>query len=248
MPLVRSQLVPPRIKQVLQRQHLNELGDSILSHRITTVVAPAGYGKSVLLSTLLEEPGWPLTAWLSLDHHDIDPSLLLYHLIHAVKMVVPGFGLVSMRTVGNLESMVLDWSIAVNTIIAELPQEQELLIVLDDFHLIHENKVVCAIIEHLLRWLPANIHLVLITRSSPRLNLYRHQLEYDLFEIKQEHLLFSGKKLMNCLSLWIWIWRNGLLPPFMPIPKAGRWDYAWQGYLLRLQMVTQKSLTGIETG
>lgn len=200
LPLVRSQLVPPRLKFLLKRQRLQVLGGSILSHRVTTVIAPAGYGKSVWVSSLLEEQGWPLTAWLSLEHHDAGPSCFLYQLIHAVKIVLPDFGDESLRTITSLESAVRDWSIALTAFIEELSHEQELVLVLDDIHLINDSTVACTIIEHLVRWLPDNLHLVLIGRSEPPLGLYHQQLSGELLEIRSGQLLFTPEETRELMS------------------------------------------------
>jgi ATP/maltotriose-dependent transcriptional regulator MalT len=191
IPLVQAQLFPPRIKKYIRRSRLKELGLSILSHRVTTVTAPAGYGKSVWISSLLEEHGWPATAWLSLDRHDSEPSYLLYHLIHAVKRVLPGFGSQALRTMNSLEDAGRDWRIAVSTFLEEIPEESEIVLILDDFHLIENNAAVCGILEYLIRWLPGRVHLVLISRNSLPVNLYKEQLSGELLDIRSDKLLFS---------------------------------------------------------
>lgn len=201
LPLIDGQLVPPRVQNLLRRQRLKDLGKAMLSHRCTTVVAPAGFGKSVWVSSLLEEPGWPPTAWLSLDHHDADPSTLLYHLIHAVKRVLPEFGEESLRTLTSLGNTTRDWPVATNAFLEELPGDQELVLVLDDVHLIRESTAACAIIEHLLRWLPDSVHLVLIGRSNPPFNLYNQQLSGDLLEIRGGQLLFTPEEARALLVL-----------------------------------------------
>ncbi|MFZ5642950.1 MAG: BTAD domain-containing putative transcriptional regulator [Bacillota bacterium] len=201
VPLVHAQLVPPRLKSYIKRARLRDLGFSILSHRVTTVTAPAGYGKSVWISSLLEEPGWPATTWLSLDRHDSEPSFLLYHLIHAVKRVLPGFGSQSLRTMNSLEDAGRDWQVAASVLLEEIPEESELVLVLDDFHLIDRNAAICNILEYLIRWLPVGTHLVLISRNSPPLNLYREQLSGELLAIASDQLLFSVEEALEFLLL-----------------------------------------------
>lgn len=201
IPLVHTQLVPPHIRNSIKRARLCDLGRSILSHRVTTIVAPAGYGKSVWVSSLLEEPGWPPAAWLSLDLHDIEPSFLLYHLIHSIRRILPGFGSQSLRTMNSLEDAGRDWPIAVLSLIEEIPGDQEIVLVLDDFYLIENNKDVRGIMEHLVRWLPAGTHLVLISRHSIPVDLHRERLSGELLEIQGEQLLFSVEETRELLSL-----------------------------------------------
>ncbi|PKM82895.1 MAG: hypothetical protein CVU89_01810 [Firmicutes bacterium HGW-Firmicutes-14] len=200
-PLVHTQLVPPRVKTLLNRTRLHSLGQAILSHRLTTIIAPAGYGKSVWVSSLSDDAGWPLTAWLILDRHDTEPSFLLYNLIHAIKKVQPRFGSESLRTMNSLEDVARDWLIAVSSLVGEIPKEDEIVLVLDDIYLITGNPAICDILAYLIHWLPANIHLVLISRNSLPLNLHREHLSGELLEIGSEHLLFSAEETGELLSL-----------------------------------------------
>jgi ATP/maltotriose-dependent transcriptional regulator MalT/DNA-binding SARP family transcriptional activator len=200
-PLLHTQLVPPRVKNLIKRAGLRNTGLAILSHRVTTVVAPAGYGKSIWVSSLLEDTGWPPTAWLSLDRHDIEPSFLLYHLIHAIRKIRPGFGNRSLRTMNSLENAGRDWLIALSSLIEEISEEKEIALVLDDFHLIDKSVTIRGILEHLVRWLPYGTHLLLLSRNSIPLNLYRERLNGELLEIQCAELLFSLEETRELLRL-----------------------------------------------
>jgi ATP/maltotriose-dependent transcriptional regulator MalT/DNA-binding SARP family transcriptional activator len=201
IPLVYTQLVPPRVKNSIKRDNLRGLGLAVLSHRVTTVVAPAGYGKSVWVSSLLDDPMWPPSAWLSLDNHDSEPAFLLCHLIQAIQKVVPEFGGQALRTIKSLEDVGRDWQIAVSSLIEEIPVNKEVVLVLDDFHLIDTNRSVCRILEYLIHWLPPASHLVLISRQNPSLNLYKEQLSGELLQIACEQLRFSIEETSELLSL-----------------------------------------------
>ena len=200
-PLVYTQLVPPHVKNSIKRTGLRDTGLAILSHRITTVQAPAGYGKSIWVSSLLEEPGWPPTAWLSLARHDKEPSFFLYHLIHAIRRILPGVGGQSLRTMNSLEDTGRDWLIAVSSLVEEIPVEKKLVLVLDDFHLIDKGEEVRGILEHLVRWLPAGARLALLSRRSVTLNLYRERMNGELLEIRGSELLFSVEETRELLGL-----------------------------------------------
>lgn len=200
-PLVYTQLVPPHIKNSLKRAGLASTGRAILSHRITTVVAPAGYGKSIWVSSLLEEPAWPPAAWLSLDCHDMEPSFFLYHLIYSIRRALPEFGGQSLRTMNSLEDAGRDWLIGISTLLEEIAGQKELILVLDDFHLVDKCAAVRSILEHLIRWLPAGTRLVLLSRNSIPLNLYREKLEGELLEIQGDQLLFSIEETRELLLL-----------------------------------------------
>lgn len=200
-PLVYTQLIPPRIKKSIRRCRLTELSRQILAHRVTTLFAPAGSGKTSWVASLTEEPDWPPTAWLSLDNHDAEPSYLLYHLVHALKRILPDFGNQALRTLNSLEDAGRDWLIGVSTIIEELPREKEVVVVLDDFHLIRENPAACGVVNHLVRWLPAGIHLIIISRSTLPLKLHRELLSGDLLEISNDQLSFTADETRELLTL-----------------------------------------------
>lgn len=173
----------------------------MLSHRVTTVVAPAGYGKTAWVSSLLDEPDWPATVWLSLDHHDAEPPNLLHHIIRSVKRRCSSFGQDSLRTLMSLENMGREWSIAALALLEELPREQQLVLVFDDLHLIYKNELSCTIMEFLLNRLPGNVHAALLARHKPPFDLYRQELNDELLEIHSKDLLFTNEEARDLFSL-----------------------------------------------
>jgi ATP/maltotriose-dependent transcriptional regulator MalT len=135
-PQAHNRIAPDRVKNYIRRERLLEHGRSVLLRRVTTVVAPAGYGKSAWAASLLDETDWPCTAWLNLDNRDMKPFFLLYHLIEAMQSVLPDFGEESLRIMKSLDDAGLDCLIAVSALIEELPREQEIVLVIDDYHLV----------------------------------------------------------------------------------------------------------------
>ncbi|SCZ02147.1 BTAD domain-containing putative transcriptional regulator [Alkaliphilus peptidifermentans] len=212
IPLISTQLVPPVIKNSIDRPGLNKLSLSILSHPITTITAPAGYGKSIWVSSIIDKNNWPVTAWLSLDIHDSEPSFLLFHLIHSIKRIRSDFGGKSLLTLRSIEDINKDWHIIISMIIEEIATDEEMVIVLDDFHLIDTNTTVCSIIDYFIRWVPKQIHLVIISRTAPNLNLYRRKISGDVLEINAAQLLFSIEESWEFLrSLGLLINKKDLL-------------------------------------
>ena len=200
LPLVYTQLIPPRIKNVIIRHRLAGLSQQILDHRITTVIAPAGSGKSIWVSSLVEEPAWPTTAWLSIDSHDAEPSYLLFHLIHAIMRILPDFGEQALLTLKSLENPGRDWHIGISSIIEELPPHKEIILVLDDFHLIQDSQAACGIVNHLIRWLPTGMRLIIISRHQPPLKMHREKLSDELLEVGSAQLAFSLDEARDMLA------------------------------------------------
>lgn len=178
-----------------------------LSCPITLLSAPAGFGKTTLLGAWLDEiqtnrPDWRI-AWLSLDRHDNDPQYFWTYLINALQTAVPGLG-ETLRTAlsgPNPPPHSKVTSALINELV-NLPGP--LLLVLDDYHLIHADSVHQELTE-LLDRLPENVHLVIATREDPPLGLARRRARGELAELRASDLRFSPAEaetfLNHCLGL-----------------------------------------------
>ena len=129
---------PAPIKDLVRRKRLESLGRRILEYQVITVVAPAGYGKTVWVSSLLDAPGWPHAVWVSLDRQDAEPSILLYHLIRSTSQADKDSDV--WRTFMSLQNFENEWSIAAAAFLDDLPRELQLLLILDDVHFVYDNQ------------------------------------------------------------------------------------------------------------
>jgi LuxR family transcriptional regulator, maltose regulon positive regulatory protein len=190
----------PRPEQLV-RPRLLELLKAASDCRLTLVSAAAGYGKTTLLSQWHREVEGSLPfAWVSLDEQDNDPVRLWRHVVEAVRRVVPeeDFGadvLVGMSVPGQgLVEMALPMLI---NELAELPPQ--IVIALDDFQAVTEGDChdsVAYFVDHL----PANVHLVLASRSDPPLALGRLRARGELSEIRTQDLAFSEEETARLLK------------------------------------------------
>jgi LuxR family transcriptional regulator, maltose regulon positive regulatory protein len=156
--------------------------------KLILVSAPAGYGKTALVSTWLNETG-TRGAWLSLDAGDNDPLRFLQYMLGAIEAVVPAIGvdlldILKSAQPGKYES-VLD---SLTNELALIPGR--LVLVLDDFHLINSEDVVRFVL-HLLEHLPEEKQLAIITRIDPPLPLSRMRARDQLVDIRSDQLRFS---------------------------------------------------------
>ena len=136
-----------------------------LARRLTLVCAPAGSGKTVMLADWARSAGRPV-AWLSLDAADNDPVRFWRHVVAALDRARPGIAervspLLGPPAPPTLEGLV---TALVNELDAE-PSEAEVLLVLDDYHLI-DAQTVHASLEFLVDHLPLGLHLVMASRSD----------------------------------------------------------------------------------
>jgi LuxR family maltose regulon positive regulatory protein len=165
---------------------------------LTLVSAPAGYGKSILISSWLDtsiRPG----AWLSLDDQDNDLRRFLSYFLSAVQTVFPAAGL---ETLSMLEAPDLpEMSVLAHSLINGLNRiEDRFILALDDYHLIHE-KAVSGLVRELLRHPPRCMHLVIISRKDPFLPIYRLRARDMLAEVRTHDLRFNAADTAEFLTL-----------------------------------------------
>ncbi len=189
LPLIRSKLYRPRITaDLVPRPRLLERLDRAQGGPLTLVVAPAGYGKTTLVSTWLDTIDRP-NAWLSLDENDSDPSLLLTYFLAATRTIFPDAG---PGTEALLKATTLPpVPVLARTLNNDLDRlEGEFVLVLDDYHLIRE-RAVHDLLSELLRHPPRGLHLVLASRKDPLLPLATLRAKSQVTEVRRQDLRFT---------------------------------------------------------
>src|SRR5688572_2470134 len=191
--------MPRRRRGLVARPRLNDL----LSRRevppLVLVSAPAGFGKTTLLTEWLAaaRTDGALVAWLSLDQRDDDPATFWAYLVGALRTVVPEVGTGTLAMLGAPQSST---DAALATLLNELSAvEGELLLVLDDYHVI-ESRDVHDGVAFLLDHLPPQIHLVIATRVDPPLPLARLRARGELVEVRASDLRFARDETAAYLS------------------------------------------------
>jgi LuxR family transcriptional regulator, maltose regulon positive regulatory protein len=188
--IVAKQVIPPVRQGAVPRGRLHAplLGNA--GSRLSVVVAPAGWGKTTLLSHWAHDPAETRgIVWVSLDEADDDPVRFWTYVLTALQRDVPGLGpaaLAALSTPG-LEPVDLALPMLLNEL-ATLDTEH--VLVLDDYHLlrsagVHES------VEFLLAYLPAALRLVIAGRSDPPLPLARLRARGELTELRATDLGFT---------------------------------------------------------
>ena len=189
IPIVKTKLYrPPCPEENVHRPHLVDKLDRNRTRPLTLVSAPAGYGKTTLISSWLESYDIP-SAWVSLDENDNDFRMFLAYFLSAVQSIFPGVALETQAILNASELPPLR-VLALN-LINELDQiEKNFILVLDDYHVIHDKEVQDLLIE-LLKHPPAPMHLVLITRRDPSLPIATFRARSLTTEIRVQELRFT---------------------------------------------------------
>jgi LuxR family transcriptional regulator, maltose regulon positive regulatory protein len=169
--------------------------------KLTLISAPAGYGKTTLLSQWRQSAAGRFAfGWVSLDEQDNDPVRLWTHAVEALRRVAPdeAFGadvMVGMAaTTPNIAEKMLP------VLINELSElDRRVILVLDDYQFVTNDEChdsVAFFVDHL----PENVHLVVSSRSEPLLRLGRLRARGALNEIRTEELSFSEDEVAYLLQ------------------------------------------------
>jgi len=191
--ILRTKLYKPRIsRDHLHRQHLMVWLDKWVIRPFTLVSAPAGYGKSSLLSCWLEISDLP-SAWISLDENDNDFYTFLSYLLAAVQTLFPS-AVENTKALLNAPSFP-PMTTLVHGLINELDQiDQSFILVLDDYQAIND-KTVHGFISEILQLPPESLHLVLSSRLDPPLGLASFRAKRQMGEIRIQDLRLSLKEI-----------------------------------------------------
>ena len=186
--LLQTKLYVPRLLPFLvPRPHLIEKLNQGLHRKLTLISAPAGFGKTTLVSEWIAGTERPF-AWLSLDEWDSELNRFLTYFVAALQMLSPKFGRVS----AMLESPQPPPTEAILTAllneITAIPQE--FAIVLDDYHVVNAPAV-DQTLTFLLEHLPPQMHMVITTRQDPLLSLARLRVRGLLTELRATDLRFT---------------------------------------------------------
>jgi len=191
IPLLTTKLfIPIARTNLVSRPRLIELLNAGLKRPLTLISAPAGYGKTTLMSDWRNGfgSGYPL-AWLSLDSEDNDLARFFSYVSAALKTLdlkLPQ-GLVSQLHSPQMASVEELITLLVNGVNA---YPKDFALILDDYHVITEpaiHKALAYLLNHPL----LNMHLVLMTRSDPPLPLARLRARGQMVEIRADDLRFS---------------------------------------------------------
>ena len=191
--LVETKLLVPRTaSRLVPRPRLTEVVGRASTTALTLLSAPAGFGKTTLLSALAtslqQDARGHSVAWVSLDERDVDPRRFWSYVLHAVERVCPGGAAAALDLLASPAGGLDD---AVVALVNELSVHPgDLTVVLDDFHLV-DGPQVSSGVAHLLAHRPPQLHLVISTRADPALPLSRLRARGQLVELRAGDLRFT---------------------------------------------------------
>src|SRR5256884_625430 len=200
-PILATKLYLPRLRpNVVSRPRLLERLNEGLHRKLTLIAAPAGFGKTTLVSewvAFIERPR-VRSAWLSLDEGDNDPARFVAYLVAALQTIAPPIG------EGVLSALQSPQPPPPEAILTALLNEittlpDHFVLVLDDYHVIDAKPVDMAL-AFLVEHLPPQMHLVIATREDPQLPLARLRARGQLIELRAADLRFTPSEAAEFLN------------------------------------------------
>ena len=197
LPLLESKLhVPRRRRGVVARARLDQRLDRATLPPVALVSAPAGFGKTTLLTAWLagEDGDSNRTAWLSLDRRDSDPAVFWSYVVASLQKVAPEVGTDALATLQSSPASPPSLEAAVATLLNDLAAlPHDVVLVLDDYHAVesldvHESMLF--LVEHL----PPQLHLVVASRADPPWPLAGLRARGDLVEVRAADLRFTAEE------------------------------------------------------
>ena len=180
--------IPSTGDKVVHRAALFDKLNKGLHGKLILVSAPAGYGKSTLISDWIIKDEIP-AVWYSIDKRDNDLVEFLSSIIQGTKTFNQEIGAHAIEVLKSPQKLDLE-KILESFINDLLKLKQDLLLVLDDFHLI-ENYEILQMIAFILEHAPNNLHILISTRSDPAFPLARLRSQNELLELRSSELNFT---------------------------------------------------------
>jgi LuxR family maltose regulon positive regulatory protein len=196
--ILKTKLFIPRPRSnLVARPRLTNRLSAGLDGKLTLIAAPAGYGKTTLLSEWIPQSPRCIT-WLSADQDDNDPTIFWSYLIASFQQIHPEIGASAQSLLQSAEAPLLT-SIITSIINDIVVFNEPFATVIDDYHFIgnpHIHESVTYLIEHL----PENIHLIITTRIDPYIPLSKLRAQNRLTELRANDLKFTSNEASSFLT------------------------------------------------
>ena len=226
VPILATKLYVPKPRSdIVLRPRLVDRLNKGRHGKLTLLSAPAGFGKTTLLSAWLASGQYP-TAWLSLEEGDQELQRFLVYFVAALQTLKADIG---KNMLGALQSSPLP---PIESLFSSLLNEiatiaHELIFVLDDYHLI-DSEAIDQALTFVLEHLPPQMHVVIATREDPTLPLSRWRVRSQLTELRAADLRFTDVEAAEFL--------NGLTQLNLSAEDIAALEARTEGWIAGLQL------------
>ncbi len=186
---------PPVLDDYIIRNRIVEELENNIVRPLSLISAGAGYGKSVAVSQWLEQTTY-LYTWISLDEEHNDLRIFMTYLTEALEKIIPGCLQETGKAISGVELPPFkDLSYILFNDLCDI--DQEMILVLDDYHKIN-NERIHKLLDEWLRFPPPNVHLSIITRRDPPMDeINSLRLSGRMTEIRMRTLSFTNDEIVQ---------------------------------------------------
>ena len=204
--LLTKLFIPVARPELVSRPHLIEQLNLGLRRKLTLISAPAGFGKTTVVTNWLHSNGDDTSSpffvcWFSLDEDDNDPVRFLTYLITALNRIPDletEIGMDALQMVQSTQPP--SPKTVLMSVINEIATKTEkFVLILDDYHLI-DSQPVHEILTFLIDNLPAQLHIVIATREDPPIQIARLRASDQMTEIRATDLRFTMEESTEFLN------------------------------------------------
>ncbi|MCL5074175.1 MAG: tetratricopeptide repeat protein [Chloroflexi bacterium] len=194
-------LVPPRHPNILRRPRLIDFLHQYGDRRLIIISAPAGYGKTTMLIDFAHEVELPV-CWYSLESADQDPKVFLEYLIASLAQRFPSFGQRMRSFLREVSDVSREMNSAIGLLVSEIQTAipEYFFLILDDYQNVDASEEVNTALDLLLYYLPENCHIILATRTLPKLTLSRLAAYRQVAGLGISDLRFTAEEIRELLS------------------------------------------------
>jgi LuxR family maltose regulon positive regulatory protein len=198
IPLLKTKVhIPKTRSNLVRRARLQEMLNVNQKIKLILISAPAGFGKTTLLSGWVQDVERPV-AWVSLDRGDNDLTRFLSYVVMALQGIQRGFGISILEMIHSPKPPPMD-SILVSLINAVTELFDPFYLILEDYHAITERAVHEAII-FLVDHMPPSMQMVLSSRADPPWPISRLRARGELLELRAKDLRFTPQEARQFLT------------------------------------------------
>jgi LuxR family transcriptional regulator, maltose regulon positive regulatory protein len=192
--IVEKITLPACVNHVSRGRLVGLLQESLSTCTSTVIIGRAGCGKTILSVDFARRCG-RATAWYKVDAPDGELQIFFKYLIAGIQQQRPAFGLENLRPLLRKESST-DIDVLAEAFVYELLESEyePLLVVIEDLHLIYDAPWVVPFFRRLLPLLPADVHLIITSRTMPPAPLWRMRSKQSLSVIEEPALAFTRQE------------------------------------------------------
>lgn len=230
-------ILPPFTNpKTIVRKRLDSFMADVRCYRAVFISAPAGYGKSTLMSQSYGKTSHEAPFWLSLDNTHKDPACFLLDLIKSFRNHYPGFGEKIITAINSIDGFQKHLNVVISSVIEDfsaLP-EDELFLYLDDFHVLDDMEVIHEILYRLITQFNIRLHLVIASRRSMPESFTIAMLKGYVSNWDAERLKFMEDEIID-------LFREHYSSR-LSLESASRIASATEGWVLAVQLLAQADI------